>query len=141
MTGEQEFADRHVEQAFGAFDQPARDRLMRIRDLIFATAASTPGVGRVEETLKWGQPAYLTPETNAGSTIRLGVPKSAGHDCALFVHCQSSLVEQFEAHYPGLFAFEGTRALLFKAEEPIPDEALSHCIAMALTYHRRKRAA
>lgn len=136
-----EFADGRVERAFRAFDRPARDHLLRIRDLIFATAASTPGVGTLEETLKWGQPAYLTPETKSGSTVRLGVPKSTVYDCAMFVHCQSQLAERFEDQYPGLFAFEGQRALLFRSDDPIPTHALGHCIAMALTYHKRRRQA
>ncbi|MCT7375906.1 DUF1801 domain-containing protein [Chelativorans salis] len=141
MARKHEFADKRVEQAFRAFGEPAREHLMRIRDLIFATAASTSGVGPLEETLKWGQPAYLTSKTKSGSTIRLGIPKSPAHDCAVFVHCQSSLVEQFEAQYPALFSFEGTRALLFKASDPLPVDALTHCIAMALTYHQKKRPA
>jgi hypothetical protein len=40
---------------------------------------ATPGVGALHETLKWGQPAYLTPETRSGTTLRLGVPKSGGY--------------------------------------------------------------
>jgi hypothetical protein len=93
----------------------------------------------VEETLKWGQPAYLTPETNSGSTIRLGMPKSAEHDYALFVHCQTDLTRQFAENYPGAFEYEGTRALLFRSGDAPDAEALKHCIGLALTYHARKR--
>ncbi|QDZ00983.1 DUF1801 domain-containing protein [Nitratireductor mangrovi] len=137
MTGPQ-FADRNVEQAFAALPEAAREGLLALRSMIFEVAARHEAVGRIEETLKWGQPAYLTPETGAGSTIRLGVPKSAGHDYALFVHCQTDLTRQFETNYPGAFDFEGTRALLFKAGEPVDAEAMTHCIGLALTYHRRK---
>ena len=131
------FSNQDVRSAFDAMPEPARAALLHIRDLIFATAAATEAVGPLEETLKWGQPAYLTPATRSGSTIRLGIPKSNEHDAALFDHCQTDLTRRFEAHYPGLFAYEGTRALLFEADKPIPEAPLRHCIAMALTYHRR----
>lgn len=134
-----QFADPNVEEAFDALPDAARDGLLALRSLIFEAAATHETVGRVEETLKWGQPSYLTPETKSGSTIRLGVPKSPEHDYALFVHCQTDLTAQFETNYPGEFDFEGTRALLFKADKPIPADALRHCIGMALTYHQRKR--
>lgn len=133
------FADPNVEQTFAALPEKARDGLLALRGLIFEAAAGNETVGRVEETLKWGQPSYLTPETKSGSTIRLGVPKSPVHDYALFVHCQTDLTAQFETSYPGEFDYEGTRALLFSADKPIQAEALRHCIAMALTYHARKR--
>ena len=36
---------------------------MFLRQLIFETAAATEVVGELEETLKWGEPSYLTPKT------------------------------------------------------------------------------
>lgn len=65
------FADSAVAAAFASYPEPIRARLLALRRLIFATAAATQGVGPLEETLKWGQPAYLTPATRAGSTIRI----------------------------------------------------------------------
>ena len=49
-----------VAAAFATFPVPVRDRLLHVRDLIFDTASQTDGVGALEETLKWGEPAYLT---------------------------------------------------------------------------------
>ncbi|WP_295808594.1 DUF1801 domain-containing protein [uncultured Nitratireductor sp.] len=132
------FPAPEIADAFAAFPATVRPRLLRARTLILETAYRTEGVGHVEETLKWGQPAYLTPDTKSGSTIRLGVPRSQPDGWALFVHCQTDLVQQFRTHYPGHFTFEEARALLFKADEEIPERALSHCIALALTYHRRR---
>src|ERR1700730_3655825 len=66
------FADPAVDAAFGAYPKALRTRLLALRRLIFETAATTEGVGEREETLKWGQPSYLTPDTGSGSTIRLG---------------------------------------------------------------------
>jgi len=126
-----------IKAALGAHPVHLRKGLLALRRLIFETAAATPGVGALEETLKWGQPAYLTPETKSGSTIRLGVPKE-GTSFALYIHCQTRLAQMFRQHYPGLFTFEGNRALHFKPGEPLPEEELRHCIRMALTYKLKK---
>ncbi len=59
-----------VAAAFSVFPDRVRARLLEVRDLIFETAASAGGVGPLTETLKWGEPAYLTEATGSGSTIR-----------------------------------------------------------------------
>lgn len=43
------------------------------------TAASTDGGGPIEETLKWGDPAYVTSATKSGSTIRVVWKKAGDH--------------------------------------------------------------
>jgi len=78
-----------VKSAFASFPDTARPGLLELRRLIFEVA-ETESVGRIEETLKWRQPAYLTPESKSGTTLRLGVPKAGGY--ALFVHCQTSII-------------------------------------------------
>lgn len=108
---------------------------MRLRSLIFETAAQTPEAGQVAEVLRWGQPSYITPATKMGSTIRLGVPKAARF--ALFVHCQSRLIPEFFAAFPAWDRLEGTRAVLFN--DPAEVEPVRHgwLINRALTYHIR----
>ena len=49
---------------------------MGLRQLIFATAAETDGVGKIEERLKWGQPSYLTESSGSGTTIRIDALKN-----------------------------------------------------------------
>jgi hypothetical protein len=61
-----------VAAAFSIFPAGVRARLLEVRELIFETAADIKGVGPLTETLKWGEPAYLTQATGSGSTIRLG---------------------------------------------------------------------
>ncbi len=53
----------------------------------------------------------------------------------MFFHCQTTLVAEFRERYPAVFAFEGNRALLFRIGDPLPVDALRHCVARALTYH------
>ncbi len=132
------FADKNVAGVFKAYPPAARARLMALRALIFDVAARTDGVGRLTETLKWGQPSYLTEETHSGSTIRIDrLKKADGY--ALYVHCQSGLVDRFREIYHDTFRYEGKRALLFDQRERLPLGPLRHCIGLALTHHRRAK--
>ncbi len=128
-----------VRAAYDRFPDPVRARLLAVRSLIFETAAGTPGVGPLTETLKWGEPAYLTEASRSGSTIRLGQSKDAPDCYAVFFNCRTRLVEDIRAHFPTEFRFDGNRALLMETAGPLPESALSICLAMALTYHRRTK--
>ncbi|MDX2485256.1 MAG: DUF1801 domain-containing protein [Pseudodonghicola sp.] len=128
-----------VAAAFAGFPPEAQTGLRALRALILSVAADTPEAGRLSEELRWGQPAYLTPETGAGTTLRLGVPKSGGF--ALFVHCQTSLIDEFRELVGRDWPVEGRRAILFEDPDAIMDPALRLLIRRALTYHLKRRAA
>jgi hypothetical protein len=130
-----------VDAVFSAYPKPIRTKLLALRRLIFDTAKTTGGVGRLEETLKWGQPSYLTPETESGSTIRIDQIKSAAGQYAVYFHCQTDLVATFRELYPNEFTYGGNRSILLNAEDKVPEPALRHCLALALTYHLKKRKA
>lgn len=123
-----------VKAAFDQIPDPARKVLMQARARIFALADEAD-VGPLTETLKWGQPSYLTEKTKAGSTIRLWVHK--GQPAAFFT-CSSSLVDGFRADFPDAMTYHGNRAVTLEA--PFPPE-LDICLTRALTYHRAKRKA
>lgn len=144
MDDRNELADRDTGPAIAGVlrSHPAgiRRGLLHLRALILQTAALTEGVGPIEETLKWGQLSYLTPATRSGSTIRIGAVTGSSERFAIFFHCQTNLVETFRELYPRSFVFEGNRAMHFSIGEPMPETELKHCIALALTYHARRRA-
>lgn len=129
-----------VAQAFDAYPPAMRRKLLALRELIFKTAASTEGVGKLEETLKWGEPAYVTSRSRSGSTIRINRVKKSQSTYAIYFNCQTNLVETFRTLFPTDFKFEGNRAIVFGESDPVPTDALRFCIAAALTYHRSKRA-
>jgi hypothetical protein len=131
-------APADVEAAFAAFPERVRARLLEARELIFETAAHIDGVGPLTETLKWGEPAYLTEATGSGSTIRLGWSRSSERKCAVLFNCRTTLMDDFRGRFPEAFVYEKNRAILFDAREPLPTAPLSACLAMALTYHRRR---
>ena len=129
--------DAKVAAAFRAMPVRARGRLMFLRAMIFDVAAKTKGVGDLDETLKWGEPAYLT-RSKSGSTIRLGWKASAPDEVAVYFICTTGLVDRFRELYPRSFRFGGNRALLFDIAGKVPEKALRHCIALALTYKLKR---
>jgi hypothetical protein len=134
-----DFSDPAVGAVFGTYPKPLKAKLLALRRLIFDTAKATAGVGALQETLKWGQPSYLTPETKSGSTIRIDQVKSAANQYAVYFHCQTDLVETFRELYPRELSYGGNRSILLDAEDELPEPALRHCVALALTYHLNKR--
>ena len=133
------FSDAAVEAAFDAYPKPLKAKLLALRRLIFDTAGNIDGVGRLEETLKWGQPSYLTPQTKSGSTIRIDRVKSAANQYAVYFHCQTNLVETFRELYPTELNYGDNRSIILNANDEVPEPALRHCVALALTYHLNKR--
>lgn len=127
-----------VADVFGAYPPAVRVKLMALRRLIFDTAAKE-GVGPITETLKWGEPAYLTEKTKAGSTVRLGWKPSAPDHFALYFNCNTSLVEDFRRLFGDRLSFQGNRAIVLSPSDDLGALPLGACITMALTYHRTKR--
>ena len=107
---------------------------MRLRKIILTTAGKMDGVGEVEETLRWGQPSYIV---KGGSTIRIDAVKAEPGQTAMYFICHTDLIARFRDLYPEL-RYGGNRSILFGAREKIPEDALRHCISMALTYRREK---
>jgi hypothetical protein len=134
-----EFSGPALAAVFEAYPKPVKTKLLALRRLIFKTAKTTKGVGALQETLKWGQPSYLTAETKSGSTIRIDQVKSADHQYAVYFHCQTDLVATFRELYPTEFRYGGNRSILLNTADKIPEPALRHCVALALTYHLNKR--
>lgn len=133
------FGDPKVAATFKAYAPDVRIRLMALRETIFDVAATTDGVGVLTETLKWGQPSYLTEETGSGTTVRIDRAKGDSGGYAIYFHCQSGLVGRFRDLYPKTFSYEGERAILFGPGTRVPARELRHCIALALTHHLRKK--
>lgn len=133
------FRSAAVAAVFNAYPERMRKRLLFLRELIFDTAAETDGVGELQETLKWGEPAYVTAKSRSGSTIRIDRKKADETQYALYFHCQTNLVDSFRALFPNEFAYEGNRSIVFHENDAVPVKELRFCIATALTYHRSKK--
>ena len=133
------FTDPRVSAVFARYPELARADLLQVRELLLRTAADTAGVGPLEESLKWGEPAYSTVLSKSGSTVRMDWKPGRPDRFALYFHCRTNLVETFRTLFPDDFEFEGHRALLLRVGQPIPQDALAFCMAAALTYWLRRR--
>jgi len=106
-----EFNNPKIKNIFDSFDPINAKKLLRIRELIFKTAANIDSVGDVTETLKWGEPSYAPLKQRVGSPIRLNQLKSK-NGFALYFNCQSNLITTFKQLYPSTFRYEGNRSRL-----------------------------
>ena len=117
----------------------ARERTLILRQLIFETAGTCEGVGRLTEALRWGEPAYLTQATKSGTTLRLGWSPAHPERCSIYFNCKTTLVETFRSLFADELTLEGNRALHVDLTAPVPEAALRVCFAATLTYHLDKR--
>lgn len=108
------------------------------RQLIAQSAQETEGVGPLIESVKWGEPSFTPAKRNIGSSVRL--QQRDDRDVALMFICHTGLVDDFRDLYGDRLEFEGNRAIVLKSGQEYDAPAVKHCIALALTYHRRKRA-
>lgn len=134
------FNDKGVEAVFSAYPLPVQRRLLELRSLIFDVAKKTSGVGQLEEALRWGQPSYLTSETGSGSTIRIDQIRNEPGKYGIYFICTSGLIDDFKELYRDEMDFIGNRSIVFGIADRLPEDALRHCISLALTYHLKKRA-
>ncbi len=130
-----------VAAVFEAYPKEVKTKLLFLRQLIFDVASKTEGVGELEETLKWGQPSYVTAKSKSGSLIRIDQIKSQEGKYAMYFHCQTTLVDTFKERFRDDFKFEGNRSIIFEKTDSVPVKELSCCIALALTYHLNKKSA
>jgi hypothetical protein len=124
-----------VEVVFANYPAAVREKLLGLRDLIVETARELEGVSTLEETLKWGEPSYIT---KYGSTLRMDWKAKTPNQYAMYFKCTSRLVETFRTVFKNDFNFEGNRAIVFSMTDRIPKKELKECIKATLSYHKVK---
>lgn len=124
--------DKNVQAAFMQCPEGVAERLLALRKLILDVADELVIKDKLVETLKWGQPSYITAR---GSTIRISSIKDSPHQYGMYCHCQTSLIDTFREIYPDCFHFEGKRAIIWHLQEELAVKPLRHCIRLAFTYH------
>ncbi|MDF1643727.1 MAG: DUF1801 domain-containing protein [Pseudomonadales bacterium] len=77
--------NQKVSDVFKKYPESIGNRLLYLRQLILETSAETDGIEQLEETLKWGEPSYLT---KSGSTIRINCKISAPKQHAIYFNCK-----------------------------------------------------
>ncbi|MDT0645425.1 DUF1801 domain-containing protein [Zunongwangia sp. F260] len=124
-----------VNEKFANYPDSVREKLQFLRSLIIETAEETKGVTELEETLKWGEPAFVT---KYGSTFRIDWKEKTPNQYAVYFQCTSRLVDSFRMIFDQKFRYEGSRAIVFHLDQKIPVHELKECIKASLTYHNVK---
>ncbi len=130
--------NKAVKGKFAAYPEHIRPKMDRLRALIYEVAEQTEGVGELEETLKWSEPAYLTQRPKSGTTIRIDWKEKSPDQIGVFVSCNTSLIETWRTMFKDMLDFEGNRAILLPVDTNLPEKELRICIQMALRYHLDK---
>lgn len=124
-----------VESVFAAYPSAVRKKLNALRKLIIETACEVEDIEQLEETLKWGEPSYLT---KYGSTIRIDWKESSPNQYYIYFKCTSKLVPTFKKIFKNAFSFQENRAIIFQMNDVIPKRQLKTCIKTAVQYHKVK---
>lgn len=127
-----------VRQKFESYPDHIKPKMESLRNLIYEVAKSTKGVGKLEETLKWGEPAYLPSQTKSGTTIRIDWKQKNPDQIGIYVSCNTTLIQTFKPMFGNDLKFEGNRAIVLPVNQPLPTKELMICIRMALRYHLDK---
>ncbi len=118
-----------------SYPDTVRDKMLYLRELVHQTATETPEIEELEETLKWGEPSFLTKH---GSTLRIDWKKKTPDQYQMYFKCTSRLVETFKLVYGDKFEYEKSRAIIFQLDQKIPSDKVKKCIKAALRYHKVK---
>ena len=127
--------DPKVAAVFANYPDFVRDKMQLLRELVIEAAEETDGLYKLEETLKWGEPSFVTKD---GSTLRMDWKETAPDQYAMYFHCSTRLVDTFRLVFNHKFQYEGKRAIVFQLNQKIPKVELKECIKAALTYHKVK---
>lgn len=124
-----------VAEIFANYPDFVRDKMWFLRELVIETAKETDGIDKLEETLKWGEPSYVT---KTGSTLRMGWKEKTPNQYAIYFQCTSRLVNTFRMVFDQKFQYEENRAIVFQLDQEIPVNELKECIKVSLIYHKVK---
>lgn len=135
MNNLEVITDPNVETVFTKYPDFVKEKMDSLRKLVIETARETEEVTRLTETLKWGEPSFVTKH---GSTLRMDWKEKSPNQYALYFQCTSRLVATFKRLFSNTFQFEGNRAIVFEINQEIPVLELKECIKAALRYHKVK---
>lgn len=127
--------DPRVDSVFANYPDFVRDKMQYLRKLVIEMAEEMKDVTVLEETLKWGEPSFITKN---GSTLRMDWKEKTPDQYAMYFQCTSRLIDTFRLTYDHKFQFEGKRAIVFRLNQKIPELELKECVKASLNYHKVK---
>ncbi|HBR96756.1 MAG TPA: hypothetical protein DD979_05195 [Gammaproteobacteria bacterium] len=126
--------NHHVKAKFNSYPGHIQPLMHELRSILFSVAEDL-ALGRVSESLKWGDPRYSVKD---GSSVRIGWKEQCPDQYFLIFHCQTRLVATFRELYSDVLDFEGNRAIVLRVDSELPEQAIRHCIELAMLYKRIK---
>jgi len=126
-----------IAAAIADYPEATRDTLLELRALIHRVAARTEGVDAVEETLRWGQPAFIC---RSGTTVRLAEARGGSGAVGVYTSCQTPLVADFAREHGELFEYDAGRGIHIPAGERMREAEIGDFLSAALTYKLRRRS-
>ncbi len=125
-----------IDSILSGYPEAQKTRLEQLRELVHNTAGNIEEITGLDESLKWGQPSFAAKPKGLGSSVRID---KRDEGVSIYFICNTGLVDQFREIYPDTFNYIGNREIHFAKDDLFNEEELSHCIAMALTYHKNKK--
>ncbi len=123
-----------IKDKFASYPEHIKPLILKLRAVIFSVAEELD-LGAVGETLKWGELSY---HVKIGSPVRIDWKKQSPDHYFLFFHCQTKLVDTFRELYSESLVFDGNRAIALDVNEPLPENIIRDCLAMAMRYKHLK---
>ncbi|MDP7320553.1 MAG: hypothetical protein QF441_08090 [Bacteriovoracaceae bacterium] len=122
-----------VEKRFNGYPNHVRPQMLELRNLILEIAINDNEIDFKEESLKWGEPSFVT--NSSGSTLRIDWKKKHDDKISLYVNCNTKLISIFKELYPDDFEYVGNRELQIPLNGKYSKIKLSKCIEMVLKYN------
>ena len=129
------FTNDAVKNQFDSYPTDIKQKLLKLREIIYEVANGEPTIKNIEETLKWNEPSYITKN---GSTLRIDWKNTKPNQYSMYFNCKTKLVDTFRELFSDRFEFEGNQEIIFQKNNEFDLKALKYCILLSLTYHDRK---
>jgi len=128
-----------IQNKFDQYPEQVKPSLNALRQLVYSLVDELD-LGAIEESLKWGEPSF---KVKTGSPIRMDWKAATPDNYYLFFNCQTKLVDTFRELYSHELEFQGNRAIVLnvdlnQAEQEAVNNAIKHCLTLALTYQKVK---
>lgn len=121
-----------IQNAIATWPHTAQQHLLTARAIAFDVAGADPAT-RLDEALKWGEPAWRP--RKGGTTLRMSW-KTSEDALGLFVDCKTDLCARMQSDFPTAFRFAAPRALYLHPGDAFPSDAMRHLAKMAFRYKR-----
>jgi len=133
------FSNADIAAKFATYSEGARQMLLTIRAWVFELANDKVKVGKIDESLKWGEPAWR-PKSGSGTTIRADWKAKSPDQVMIFFDCKTDLIDRTRSLLSADLTCEGNRAIILPINSPLPEDAIKTALGWALSYHLDRKS-